>query len=99
MWVLFGKKYVFNKQETYFIGIFSSLELAEQNKQNLLNQNLPNHNEYFINEVEIDKIYTYNWSNSEENNCQNHINDINKMLEKNNVQKFYDLSWSSILLN
>lgn len=99
MWILFCTKYLLDKQETYFIGIFTSLELAEQNKNNLTNQNSTITHKYFIKEVECNHIYAYNWSNSEENSYKNHINNLNKITEKNSSPNFYDLSWSSILLN
>lgn len=102
MWILFGTKYLLDKQETYFIGIFTSLELAEQNKNNLTNENSTITHKYFIKEVECNHIYSYNWSNSEENSYKNHINNLNnlnKITEKDSSPNFYHLSWSSILLN
>lgn len=66
MWILFGTNHntVENEPYVYFIGIFDNFELANSNKEYLIQLNRPTlRSDYFIKEVNINNLYTCDWSN------------------------------------
>ena len=66
MWVLFGTNHhtVENEPHVFFIGVFHSLELANRNKEYLLQLlRRPYSTDFFVKEVTMDHLYTYEWSN------------------------------------
>ena len=65
MWILFGTNYKTVEQEpyVYFIGVFDDLDVATQEKNKLVLDTKSSTNDFFIKKVEMDKIYTCDWSN------------------------------------
>ena len=66
MWALFGTHYNTVEHEPYvfFIGIFDSMELANKNKEYMIELVKPKQqSDFFIKEVKMNDLYTCNWSN------------------------------------
>jgi hypothetical protein len=67
MWVLFGTHHntVENEPYVFFIGVFDSVELANQNKDYLIGlTRTKHHSDFFVKEVTMNQMYTHEWSNS-----------------------------------
>jgi hypothetical protein len=65
MWILFGTHYntVENEPYVYFIGIFDNIELANNQRDNLIKETKSMPSDYFIKEVTSNELYTCGWSN------------------------------------
>jgi len=66
MWALFGTHYNTVEHEPYvfFIGVFDSMELANKNKEYMIELVKPKQqSDFFIKEVKMNDLYTCNWSN------------------------------------
>ena len=69
MWVLFGTKYDINQNinYSYFIGIYESFEMANNEKNILILRKNNSRSDYVIKMVDINKSYDYKWSNEDYN--------------------------------
>ncbi len=67
MWILFGTNHntVENEPYVYFIGIFDSLSLVNEERNKLIVKNNTSHYDYFIKAVDINSIYDCEWSNND----------------------------------
>ena len=66
MWILFGTHYNTVEHEPYvfFIGIFDSIELANKNKEYMIELVKPKQrSDFFVKEFKINDLYTLDWSN------------------------------------
>ena len=66
MWALFGTHYNTVEHEPYvfFIGIFDSIELANENKAYMIELVKPKQqSDFFVKEVKMNDLYTLEWSN------------------------------------
>lgn len=67
MWVLFGTYYKFtveHEPHVFFIGIFDSVELANKNKEYLIElTRTKQRSDFFVKEVKVNDMYTHVWSN------------------------------------
>lgn len=68
MWILFGTYHntIEDEPYAYFIGAFESLETATIEKENLVSKKIHCINDLFIKKVELNKIYTHEWSNNDD---------------------------------
>lgn len=68
MWVLLGVSDDTVEKETfvYFIGVFSLYALAMQERDKLAKDTNTKISDYIIKKIEVNKSYSYDWSNSEE---------------------------------
>lgn len=66
MWILFGTNHntVENEPYVYFVGIFDNVETAKKSKEYLIKLVKPKQqSDFFIREVKMNDMYTYDWSN------------------------------------
>jgi hypothetical protein len=68
MWVLLGVSNDTYEKETfvYFVGIFNDLTLAKNERIRLITNTKCDRNDYFINPVNVNTCYDYEWSGNEE---------------------------------
>ena len=68
MWILFGTNHDTVEQEpyVYFIGIFDNIDTAKAKRQLCISLDVSASailDDYFIKEVELNKLYDLDWSN------------------------------------
>ena len=66
MWILFGTHYNTVEHEPYvfFIGVFDSMELANKNKEYMIELVKPKQpSDFFVKEVNMNDMYSCDWSN------------------------------------
>jgi hypothetical protein len=68
MWILFGTNHNTVEQEpyAYFIGIFDNIDTAKEKRHLCISLDMSASavlDDYFIKEVELNKLYDLDWSN------------------------------------
>jgi hypothetical protein len=69
MWVLLGVSddTVENETFVYFIGVFDELHIAKFERDKLSQSSGSKKSNYIIKKINVNTSYSYNWSNTEDN--------------------------------